>query len=133
MMLHTPPPPSKHEQAAKEVYLLAKKVAYKHNHPFLITHKNVVIPSRCPLLPTIRLTRAGGRVSNRPRLILLMPELGWTPSNVLVVSERAAKILRLFSLKEVATVAKQFQTRVDKQLRKHEQRIMRPLDEPSGH
>ncbi len=79
---------------------------------------DLVIPSRCPLIPTLRLTQRAGRVSNSPTVIQVIPELGYVPKNCLVVSERAAKVLKEWNITDLVSVGKRIEGLIKKSERK---------------
>jgi hypothetical protein len=87
---------------------------------------DLVIPSRCPLIPTLRLTQRAGRVSNSPTVIKVIPELGYVPKNCLVVSQRAAKVLKGWTIKDLVSVGK----RIEGLIKKSERKLFDEFIEP---
>lgn len=84
----------------------AKKRAKKHGLPFSITGANVIIPKECPVLG-IPLDFSGGKQTDAsPTLDRIIPELGYVPGNVAVISLRANRIKSNASLTEIRKVAR---------------------------
>jgi hypothetical protein len=90
---------------------IAKKRAYRESHrarvlcqkardrarvdhlPFSITEKDVYVPKFCPVLNIRLFTRLGGGPGlNSPTLDRIIPELGYVPGNIIVVSMLANQI-----------------------------------------
>lgn len=70
----------------------AKGRAEKSGVPFLITPEDVKIPEKCPVLG-IDLVRGKGRsAASSPSIDKIIPELGYIPANVIVISHRANQI-----------------------------------------
>lgn len=111
--------PEASADAALEIYRVARKKALRNEQPFLVSSKEITVPSRCPLL-NVRLKQPNGRVTNNPTLICVIPEIGWIPSNVVVVSGKAAKILQQFTIHELTTLGKNLDKRIKKQWAKYE-------------
>lgn len=68
----------------------AKDRANKHELPFTITRRDIHIPTHCPILGTE--LKYGGGLSERetsPSLDKIIPELGYVPGNIAVISHRA--------------------------------------------
>lgn len=82
----------------------AKQRARVKNVPFAITLADIVIPSLCPVLgiPIFR----GLEVSsdNSPSLDRIIPEIGYVPGNVLVMSFKANRIKAHASIEELKLV-----------------------------
>lgn len=68
----------------------ARKRAVARGLPFSINPEHIVIPAHCPVLG-IKLSQEGPR-DNRPSLDRIVPERGYTPSNIRVISFRANRI-----------------------------------------
>jgi hypothetical protein len=81
------------------LWVWAKARAKKNGKPFTIIRTDVVIPEFCPVLG-IRLEKGKGKVCDTsPSLDCIVPELGYVPGNIAVMSFRANTI------KQNATVA----------------------------
>lgn len=75
----------------KKMLNRAKERAKKSNVPFSITEKDIVIPEYCPIMG-IKLEHHRGRsgaYKNSPSLDRIIPEKGYVPGNVRVVSQLA--------------------------------------------
>lgn len=72
----------------------AKARASRAGVPFNLSPRDIIIPSHCPVLG-IELFRTLGRQGggpHSPSLDRIVPELGYVPGNVIVVSNRANRI-----------------------------------------
>lgn len=69
----------------------AKARAKKEGFPFTITRADIVIPDRCPVFD-IPLIRSSKLTDNSPTLDKIIPELGYVPGNVAVISHKANKL-----------------------------------------
>lgn len=76
----------------REKYLLrsAKCRCDKYNIPFNITIKDIVIPDYCPILK-IKLTKDSMSKQdwNAPSIDKIVPELGYTKGNIMIISLKA--------------------------------------------
>lgn len=78
----------------------AKYRAKRDGLPFLITHTDIVIPAYCPILKVELARSTTGKVTNAsPSLDKIIPELGYVPGNVRVISAEANR------LKDANTIA----------------------------
>lgn len=75
----------------RQLLRAAKKRADARGLLFLITVEDVVIPDKCPALGTPLVRNVGGRTGapNSPSLDRIIPELGYIPGNVQVISHKA--------------------------------------------
>lgn len=80
----------------------ARKRAVARGLPFSITPHDIVVPDRCPVLG-IKLESDGSR-DNRPSLDKKIPEKGYTPENIAVISFRANRIKSDASAEELMAV-----------------------------
>lgn len=70
----------------------SKTRAKQRGVPFFITKKDIVIPEECPVLG-IKLIVGGNKLQDAsPTLDRMVPELGYIPSNIRVISARANRI-----------------------------------------
>jgi hypothetical protein len=72
----------------------ARARAYSSGTPFQLTEADISVPDVCPVLG-IPLMRAVGAVcgtDNSPSLDRIVPELGYVPGNIAVISKRANTI-----------------------------------------
>lgn len=66
--------------------------AQKTGVPFALKAFDVIIPDRCPVLGIPLILTRGKVTPNSPSIDRLIPELGYVPSNIRVISWRANKI-----------------------------------------
>ena len=69
----------------------ARLRAKRRSLAFELHPLQIIIPERCPALG-IRLCRYGRRTAYSPSLDRLVPQKGYVPSNVRVVSDRANRL-----------------------------------------
>lgn len=103
----------KYEDRDVAKYLLkrAQERARKHDLPFTITKADVVVPVACPILGLV-LQRGDGLVQDcSPTLDRILPELGYVPGNVVVISYRANRIKNDASLDELRALVAWMQSR----------------------
>lgn len=65
-----------------------------------ITPSDVVIPERCPVLD-IPIFRGGRNSPNSPSIDRIIPSLGYTPENIVVISLRANMLKRDATIEEM--------------------------------
>lgn len=72
----------------------AKDRAKRQHVPFAITEDDIFIPQFCPILDILlhRGLGKGGPTDNSPTLDKVVPELGYVPDNVVVISWRANRL-----------------------------------------
>lgn len=71
------------------MFYAARSRARKKGVPFSITPDDIVIPETCPVFGTPIQLGCGRHHANGPALDRLIPELGYVPGNVEVISFRA--------------------------------------------
>lgn len=93
------------------LYFNAKARAKRDGLPFTITQDDLTIPSHCPILG-IPLAAAKGRggADHSPSLDRIRPELGYVPSNVIVISNRANRLKSDATIKELRDIASFYAT-----------------------
>lgn len=79
----------------------ARTRAKKEGLPFSITEKDIVIPSACPVLNLVLKRGIKKLQINSPTLDKLIPEFGYVPGNVAVISHRANKLKNDATFEEV--------------------------------
>lgn len=84
----------------------AKRRAVSKNLPFGITQKDIFIPKNCPILGIPLQHGVGKLCENSPTLDRIVPELGYIPSNVRVVSYKANTIKSFGTAQEHLAIAK---------------------------
>jgi hypothetical protein len=89
---------------SKELIGAARHRAKKYDVPFSITYRDIPIPDVCPVLG-IRLERNKGKMSrNSATVDRVIPELGYVPGNVIVVSLKANNIKNDATPEEILSV-----------------------------
>jgi hypothetical protein len=82
----------------------AKARAKTRGVPFSLTEDDIMVPERCPVLGVL-LERGEGRPTDySPSLDRLVPELGYVPGNVQVISNRANRIKADATIAELEAV-----------------------------
>lgn len=86
----------------------AKRRAKRAGIPFALTIKDITIPDKCPVLGIPIFSNDGirGATDNSPSLDRIIPNLGYVPGNVRVISYRANAIKRDASLFELEAVVR---------------------------
>lgn len=96
---------TKHQKVAAEIHLrdAARYRAKRSGRPFEITEDHIVIPEVCPVLGVPLERNAGGKTAlpNSPSIDCLIPELGYVPGNINVISYRANSIKNNATLDEL--------------------------------
>jgi hypothetical protein len=87
----------------------AKSRARRHGVPFALDVTHIKIPLVCPVLGIV-LVRGRGKCGspNSPSLDRIVPELGYVPGNVIVVSWEANRIKNKYGPLELLRVAKYY-------------------------
>lgn len=73
----------------RAMYNMAKKRAREAGVPFTITHEDIWIPEKCPVFGVAFAPFACGLAWNSPSMDRIVPELGYTPDNIVIVSHLA--------------------------------------------
>lgn len=80
--------------------------------PFTITKEDLVIPSNCPILGIplfpARGRRGGG--DNSPSLDKIIPERGYVPGNIIIISNRANRLKSDATMEELRDIASFYAT-----------------------
>jgi hypothetical protein len=79
----------------------AKERANKHNIPFDITVKDVVIPTHCPVLGIPLFFTERKATDNTPSLDRIVPALGYIKGNIAVISHRANRLKQDSTVEDV--------------------------------
>lgn len=77
--------------------------------PCTITKDDFEIPAYCPIFPELKLEFCCGRSKrpdNTPTIDRIIPELGYIPGNVAIISMRANRLKSDASAEELETIAK---------------------------
>lgn len=76
----------------KNLYRWAKRRAAEQRVCFSITVDDIQIPKKCPVLKIPIYSGDGVSIDNSPTLDRIVPEVGYVPGNVIVISNRANQI-----------------------------------------
>lgn len=82
----------------------ARARAKKKGVPCTITKADLLIPAVCPVLGIPMVITGGKPTDNSPSLDRRIPELGYVPGNVAVISYRANRIKNDATLQELRAV-----------------------------
>lgn len=91
----------------KQMIQAAKARAKKAGVPFDLTEGDLIVPTYCPVFG-VKLERALGSRGpgpNSPSLDRIVPSLGYVPSNVVVISNRANRAKSDLTADEVEALA----------------------------
>lgn len=85
----------------------ARTRAKRAGVPCTITAGDIIVPSHCPILgiPLARRLGRKGGCDQSPSLDRIVPELGYVPGNIVVVSRRANRIKNDATIEELAAIA----------------------------
>ena len=82
----------------------ARQRARKKSLPFSLTEEDIVIPDTCPVLGIQLFSGEGVMCDNSPNLDRIIPEKGYVPGNVRVISQRANRIKSNATAEEIRLV-----------------------------
>lgn len=117
----------RHANPAIELLKNAKRRAREQNLPCTITLDDIVIPDVCPWLG-IPLSKGRGTLhAGSPTLDKLIPELGYVPGNVIVISHKANSIKQDADLNMVLKVAAGMLTALPEQANEETLNVLRAL------
>lgn len=88
------------------LYRLARERAKKKGVPFTIEEKDVVIPKTCPVLGIPLNKGVKNRTDNSPSIDRLIPERGYVPGNIAVISWRANNLKSDATVEEIGELYK---------------------------
>lgn len=80
--------------------------------PFTIAVEDIVIPTNCPILgiPIFQAKGKRGGGENSPSLDRIVPERGYVPGNIIVISNRANRLKSDASIDELRDIASFYAT-----------------------
>jgi hypothetical protein len=84
-----------------QLYRAAQARAKKQNVPFSITVDDIIIPELCPVLNIPLYPSSSQATDNSPSLDKIVPELGYVPHNIAVISQRANRLKSNASCEEL--------------------------------
>lgn len=93
----------------------AKRRAKAEHVPFTLTLGDIIIPKRCPVLGIPLQPGKGCWTANSPSLDRFIPALGYVPSNIEVISQRANMLKHSASFEEIWALAAWMGRKVGKQ------------------
>lgn len=82
----------------------AKRRAKMYDLPFNITIDDIVIPEKCPILGIILTPGEPANTPSLPSLDRIIPENGYVPGNIIVMSLRANSLKKNATLDEVRSL-----------------------------
>lgn len=88
------------------MFLSAKARAQRDNVPFTIAVSDIIIPDICPVLGILLERNAGKNKYTSPSLDRFIPELGYVPENITVISWRANWLKQNATVDEIQKIAK---------------------------
>jgi hypothetical protein len=81
----------RYQVPARSLWERARKRAKDRDLPFAITKNSISVPANCPALG-LPLKFSGRRCASSPSLDRIIPERGYVPGNVRVISDRANRL-----------------------------------------
>ena len=88
-------------RTVRDMVYQAKKRAHVSNVPFNIDFDDIHIPEKCPVLGIPIFCGTKQSCNNSPTLDRIIPELGYTKGNIIVMSSRANQLKSNATLQEV--------------------------------
>lgn len=92
------------ENWPKYLWYIAKKRAKQYGLPFTITPDDIVIPERCPVFGFKFVIGENGGSDRSPSIDKMIPQLGYVPQNITIISRRANRIKSDASLDELKKI-----------------------------
>lgn len=123
------------EDPRKRMFNAAKGRAKKQNLPFTITLDDVFIPTHCPILGIPLEVSLGSPKDNAPSLDKVIPELGYIPGNISVISYRANTLKNNASIEELESIVaymKSFDNVIPRQMPTKEIKVFLNNSEPNN-
>lgn len=74
--------------------------------PFALTEADIVIPAVCPVLALVLAVSEGERSDNSPSIDRVIPERGYVPGNIRIISWRANRIKSDATADELRRIAR---------------------------
>jgi hypothetical protein len=87
-----------------KLFTAARVRAQDQGVPFGITVDDIVIPAKCPVLGLPLESGQGGWTDASPSLDKIIPELGYVPGNIAVISWRANRLKSDGTLEELKAI-----------------------------
>lgn len=92
----------------------ARYRARQRGIPFEITEEDLTLPISCPMLGIPIRSGKGKHSDNSPSLDRILPDLGYVPGNVVVISHRANAIKNAASFAELRAIAQWLERRIQR-------------------
>lgn len=96
----------------KNLLRWARGRAEQQDVPFNLTVDDIAIPEFCPVLGIPLYCGDGSSCDNSPTLDKIVPEVGYVPGNILVVSNRANRIKHNYSWWELRMVVEFYEEHI---------------------
>ena len=90
-----------------------RRVAKAKNVPFNLTIDDIFIPKVCPILGIELYASYGLRTDHSPSIDRIIPELGYTKGNIIVISMRANRIKNDATVDELCKIANFYKELID--------------------
>lgn len=95
------------ESPAKCLYYGAKQRAKDKGLPFgILSEDDIRVPAKCPVLGIDLIPGVGRLTDHSPTLDRIVPDKGYVPGNVVVVSMRANRLKSNATIQELVALAK---------------------------
>ncbi len=92
------------EYYLKRALTAVKSKSKRKGIPFSITASDLSMPTHCPILGIELQYNAGGAADNSPSLDRIIPNLGYVPGNVIIISSRANRIKNNATVEELRLI-----------------------------
>lgn len=101
----------------------ARARAAKAEVPFTISPADIFVPTKCPILgiPIECGKGRGGHLPGSPSLDRVVPQMGYVPGNVMVISNRANSIKRDATLDELRKLVEFLEHHIANRWMRHEE------------
>jgi hypothetical protein len=103
--------------AAQKLFYAAKTRAKIKGLTFTINKEDVIVPDICPVLGILLVTDNDKNSPNSPSLDRIDNNLGYTPENICVISNRANKLKNDATIEELELILKYMKRMRKKQLK----------------
>ena len=108
----------------KYLWIVAKSRAKKKDIKFTIKPEDIVIPKLCPVLGIrLRFSSTGKSRDNSPTVDKFIPNKGYTPDNISVISKKANVIKNNASIEELTLLVKWMRKRTNVEFQNAERKI----------
>lgn len=103
------------DELKKYLWYGARNRARRKNIPFSITVEDIIIPQHCPVLGMTLVSNIskGRTYDNSPTIDRIIPNIGYIPSNIRVISHKANSIKGSSTLDELRAVLQYMKGKCD--------------------